>query len=937
MKKVHKTMQLLQNLLLLPALGFLSVCTKGHPGAVFTALSGALLLLSLTIPELWWLCFLLFWFCLGMSLLNRRLHQEKHSIIEGLLKEDQARWLHYQHSLTWTTIISSHLFLLLGLVQILRESAISWGSSLFHPPSESLLDWGLYALDLLWKAALFDIPEIYKLNLVSIQHVGFWGSTLVFICRLIILALIFGALLRWRELQQILKSTLHTAEHYQDLAKTRLLLILRMYPGKLGIISKWAHDPSLSLTIRAALLEVLGEHKNPISIPDLEQEMQNTSLQPAALRGMATMGQGSIELIQGLFTFQEGLERKEPREDIKEKYPIDIKELACEVLVSWKTPESISLLHQVALLECNEFVRGMALRSLGTTGDLAALPLLLEMMLNPHKSKDERFGAKDAILEIGELPQSTRIHLQDILQHSPHPDNRRFAGIVLGELADLESFGTFIQVSDQEEDPHSLMYILNGISSISQRVIEEHALFSLQPVVSRLYKTYQLCKHFVTEEETPLVVRLSAIHTIASLSGLLMLMEHQSDIPHSETTKADVIQLYEGLMAHPDPQIADVARTAYSSLPEAILEELDEADDMRRDITTCIGITSFERFQVQRRSPSTTPSNPFKYLQKPSEREDATSQEQLFAPDSRDTLVGVSEDLFEPNQVPLQNQVIESSQELPLDILKKYHIQSVHHRGQIAQVFKVQDRQTHQEFALKITSSKEPTIRGTILSEIQVLQACASPYILPLREVFEREHYIAFTSPWMPQTLFQLHKAKRSCREHWHPQEYLSLMEGLCKGLAVVHARGWCHGDIKLENIFFQNQQPVLFDFNSARELTLGLEPRDGQWLPMGTPYYMAPEQIQGKKYNHRADIYALGVLSYELLTGHLPMGVSPTPVHILRPEFTQKLDEVIQQATAYQASKRYPTIEAFWQALSDCFYTPYVEDIQHPLQRQNT
>ena len=91
--------------------------------------------------------------------------------------------------------------------------------------------------------------------------------------------------------------------------------------------------------------------------------------------------------------------------------------------------------------------------------------------------------------------------------------------------------------------------------------------------------------------------------------------------------------------------------------------------------------------------------------------------------------------------------------------------------------------------------------------------------------------------------------------------------------------------------------------------------------MTVGTPYYMAPEQVHRRPMDKRVDIYALGILGYELLAGSLPLGMAPPPLSEMRDDISTELDEVFQRATAYKPEERFATPEAFRLALLSALY----------------
>jgi serine/threonine-protein kinase PpkA len=108
-------------------------------------------------------------------------------------------------------------------------------------------------------------------------------------------------------------------------------------------------------------------------------------------------------------------------------------------------------------------------------------------------------------------------------------------------------------------------------------------------------------------------------------------------------------------------------------------------------------------------------------------------------------------------------------------------------------------------------------------------------------------------------------------REGLPLHDALSVARAIASALHYAHHRGIIHRDIKPQNILFrENGSPVLTDFGIAKTLGSTIMTRTG--LSIGTPRYMSPEQIRGQAVDARADLYSLGVLFYEMLTGDVPL-----------------------------------------------------------------
>jgi predicted Ser/Thr protein kinase len=140
------------------------------------------------------------------------------------------------------------------------------------------------------------------------------------------------------------------------------------------------------------------------------------------------------------------------------------------------------------------------------------------------------------------------------------------------------------------------------------------------------------------------------------------------------------------------------------------------------------------------------------------------------------------------------------------------------------------------------------------------------------------------------------------------PQEALAIVPRICDALQFAHDEGVVHRDIKPENILVDKKSRIkIADFGLAK--LLGQEPADqqltGSQQVMGTPRYMAPEQLVGSHdVDHRADIYSLGVVFYELLTGELPLGRFAPPSKKVMVDV--RLDEVVLRALEREPEQRY-------------------------------
>lgn len=135
------------------------------------------------------------------------------------------------------------------------------------------------------------------------------------------------------------------------------------------------------------------------------------------------------------------------------------------------------------------------------------------------------------------------------------------------------------------------------------------------------------------------------------------------------------------------------------------------------------------------------------------------------------------------------------------------------------------------------------------------------------------------------------------------PKEVIRLVVGICQGLAHAHENGIIHRDIKPSNILLDlNAQPKIGDFGLARPIERKME--EGEEI-FGTPHYTAPEVVDNpRSVDYRADIFSVGVLLHELLTGKLPAHDPRTPSSIIRCD--QRFDAIVRRATQQTPAARY-------------------------------
>src|SRR5262245_43089889 len=237
-------------------------------------------------------------------------------------------------------------------------------------------------------------------------------------------------------------------------------------------------------------------------------------------------------------------------------------------------------------------------------------------------------------------------------------------------------------------------------------------------------------------------------------------------------------------------------------------------------------------------------------------------------------------------------------------------------QGGMGAVYKARQRGLDRLVALKILppqDSRDPAFAERFTREARALAKLNHPNIVTVHDFGEivTEHdrgetgglYFFIMEYVDGANLRQLLQAKKLT-----PAEAMKIVPPICEALQYAHDEGIVHRDIKPENILVDKKGRVkIADFGLAK--LLGLKPEvyalTGPWQVMGTPHYMAPEQMEKPlAVDHRADIYSLGVVLYEMLTGELPLGRFSPPSQKVQVDV--RLDEVVLRALEKEPARRY-------------------------------
>jgi serine/threonine protein kinase len=242
-------------------------------------------------------------------------------------------------------------------------------------------------------------------------------------------------------------------------------------------------------------------------------------------------------------------------------------------------------------------------------------------------------------------------------------------------------------------------------------------------------------------------------------------------------------------------------------------------------------------------------------------------------------------------------------------------------RGGMGIVFQAYDKELKEQVAIKVLSphlSSDPDALERLKREVSSARRVTHPNVIRIHDIseFNGLHFISME-------FFE----GISLKDYIKKTGILSLMQSLnialqiCDGLEAAHRQGVIHRDLKSQNVIIGSTNQIkIIDFGLARAGNLGGLTATG--LIMGTPEYMAPEQVAGKSVDERADIYSLGIILYEMFTGRVPftgdsaiavgfkqLKEDPPKPRDINPQLPPEIESVILQALEKNPLSRFLSV----------------------------
>jgi serine/threonine protein kinase len=265
-------------------------------------------------------------------------------------------------------------------------------------------------------------------------------------------------------------------------------------------------------------------------------------------------------------------------------------------------------------------------------------------------------------------------------------------------------------------------------------------------------------------------------------------------------------------------------------------------------------------------------------------------------------------------------------------ILGKYRLTEKLGRGMMAEVYKAHDPRSNRYVAVKVLHSflaeKEDFV-GRFEREATAVAKLQHPNIVPVIDFDHKGDVFYMVMELVEGPTLKAELGERShMGQPFDPREAARILTAIGNAVDYIHRRGVVHRDLKPANIMFTSKgEPMLTDFGIAK--IVGAKRFTMTGAISGTPTYMSPEQGQGGRGDERSDIYSLGVILYEMVTGRVPFDANTPFVLIMKhiqdppplprevnPDIPEAVEPVILKALSKNPADRYQTAGEMVRAL---------------------
>jgi serine/threonine-protein kinase len=275
----------------------------------------------------------------------------------------------------------------------------------------------------------------------------------------------------------------------------------------------------------------------------------------------------------------------------------------------------------------------------------------------------------------------------------------------------------------------------------------------------------------------------------------------------------------------------------------------------------------------------------------------------------------------------------------------RYLLQDALGKGGMAVVYRATDLMLERTVALKVLRhnfSDDPTFRERFRQEAKAAANLAHPNIVTVHDFGYDENRLFIIMEYVPGADLKTAILQRG---RYPIQEALPLLVQMCAGIGYAHRAGLVHCDVKPHNVIITPDQRVkVTDFGIARALA-SIQPDERADVVWGSPQYFSPEQAGGHPPSPASDVYGIGVMMYEMLTGQLPFisassrelarmhrDVRPIPPSALNPDIPVALEQILLKVLSKEPSARYRTADQLGRILLT--FSRTTDETAEPVQR---
>ncbi len=265
----------------------------------------------------------------------------------------------------------------------------------------------------------------------------------------------------------------------------------------------------------------------------------------------------------------------------------------------------------------------------------------------------------------------------------------------------------------------------------------------------------------------------------------------------------------------------------------------------------------------------------------------------------------------------------------PRVLINRYQLLEQHGKGGMAVIYQARDLMLERTVAVKLLRedySRDPAFQDRFRQEARAAANLSHPNIVTVHDFGLDRGQLFIVMEYIPGSDLKMLIKQRG---RFAPEDALPLIIQACAGLGYAHRAGLVHCDVKPQNLLVTPDQRLkVTDFGIARALA-SIHPDEQAELVWGSPQYFSPEQASGGAPSPASDVYSLGVVMYEMLTGTLPfqgptavelarlhMEVNPVPLSEMIPDISPVLEQIQSKVLSKEPSQRYRTADQLGRVL---------------------